>query len=94
MERSPTNLFMWYRVKGSTQGPEGYHTPPTDEVDMTCGEYVGHALEKDGHTFGDQDVIIRSNALQERMSRKTNKGANYKDNDLLGDAEEERGETR
>mmetsp|Transcript_19871 Transcript_19871/g.35949 ORF Transcript_19871/g.35949 Transcript_19871/m.35949 type:complete len:526 (-) Transcript_19871:74-1651(-) len=88
-ERSPDNLFMWYRLKGKHAAvPEGYHKPLNDEVEMTFGEWLEHALEKDGNALGDKDMIAKSNTLKERrLSLLMNKREEH-DDDPLGDDEE------
>lgn len=65
-ERSPTNQFMWYRLRSHKRAPKGYEQPPNDEIEMTFGEWLEHAIEKDGKALDDATMIKRANALRER----------------------------
>ncbi|KAL9186276.1 hypothetical protein ACHAXT_005514 [Thalassiosira profunda] len=65
-ERSPNSQFMWYRLRGKRRPPEDYQKPPNDETEMTFGEWLEHALEKDGQALGDNELIARAAALRER----------------------------
>ena len=64
-ERSPSNQFMYYRIRGKHH-PKGYTPPPNDEIEMTFGEWLEHAIERDGIALGDQDLIEKSKALKDR----------------------------
>ncbi len=64
-ERSPSNQFIYYRIRGKHH-PKGYKPPPNDEIDMPFGEWLEYALEKDGIALGDQDLIEKSKVLKER----------------------------
>ena len=72
-ERSPNNQFMWYRLRGHNKaGPEGYVKPPNDEIEMTFGEWLEHAIEKDGVALGDEELIKKASSMrQRRMSLTT-----------------------
>ncbi|KAL7541455.1 hypothetical protein ACHAXR_010952 [Thalassiosira sp. AJA248-18] len=85
-ERSPNNKFMWYRLRGNKSAPKGYHKPLNDETEMTFGEWLEHALEKDGEVLKDKDMIARSNALKKRrLALLHNKKENREDDPLSKD---------
>lgn len=84
-ERSPNNQFMWYKLRGKKATPKGYVKPANDEVEMTFGEYLEHALEKDGNALGDEDMLARANALKERRLSLINKGEPREDDPLADD---------
>lgn len=65
-ERSPTNQFMYYRLRGNKHTPKNYQQPANDEIEMTFGEWLEHAIEKDGIALGDEDLISKSKALKDR----------------------------
>lgn len=65
-ERSPNNQFMWYRLRGNKKGPKGYTRPKNDEIQMSFGEWLEHALEKDARALNDDKLMERANALKER----------------------------
>lgn len=94
-ERSPERLFVWYRLRGRHPNtPEGYVRPSNDETDMTYGEWLERALEKDGRALGDEDMLAKSNVLKERrLSLMTGKRVSEEDDhhdDPLG-GDDERG---
>ena len=66
VERSPVNNFMWYRLRGRKGQPEGYIKPPNDETEMTYGEWLEHALEKEGVALNDEKMLEKAQALKER----------------------------
>eukprot|EP00571_Detonula_confervacea_P009198 CAMPEP_0172320960 /NCGR_PEP_ID=MMETSP1058-20130122/41877_1 /TAXON_ID=83371 /ORGANISM="Detonula confervacea, Strain CCMP 353" /LENGTH=505 /DNA_ID=CAMNT_0013036329 /DNA_START=14 /DNA_END=1531 /DNA_ORIENTATION=- len=81
-ERSPNNHFMWYRLRGKHASPKGYIKPENDEIEMTFGEYLEHAIEKDGKALGDEDMIAKSSELKERrLSLLNNKKEEHEDDD-------------
>ena len=44
---------MWYRLRGNNnKGPRGYSKPENDEMKMTFGDYLEHALLKDRKALG------------------------------------------
>lgn len=85
-ERSPTNLFMWYRLRGDKR-PEGYRKPPNDEVQMTFGEYLEHALTKDGTALGDEDLLVKAEALKKRRLRELDERGEHRHRKPRGDSE-------
>ena len=85
VERSPNVNFMWYRLrgpggKGRGKGrghnmpppvAEDFVPPPNDEVEMTFGEWLERAMDREGEALGDGDMIAKASSLRERrMSRK------------------------
>ena len=87
VERSPNANFMWYRLRGPPGGKgkgrgrghimppppvaEDFVPPPNDEVEMTFGEWLERAMDREGEALGDGDMIARASSMRERrMSRK------------------------
>ena len=65
-ERSPNTQFMWYRLRGNNnKGPRGYSKPENDEMKMTFGEYLEHALLKDRKALGGEELIHKANMMRE-----------------------------
>lgn len=99
-ERSPGNLFMWYRLRGKHGAPEGYEKPENDEVEMTYGEWLEHALEKDGRALGDEDTMAKVRELRKRrldmMQEQKENGDDDEEGDdpLGGNDDKERGGRR
>lgn len=65
-ERTPDGHLMWYRLRGKRATPKGYVKPENDEIEMTFGEYLEHAIEKDGRALGDEELIAKALFLKER----------------------------
>jgi len=90
-ERSPNNKFMWYKLRGKHSTPHGYHRPLNDEIEMTFGEWLEHAIEKDGKALGDKDMIASSSALKQRrihLISKMREEQESKEDDSMGDDEQ------
>jgi len=101
-ERSPNTFFMWYRLRGGkngrpNEGPPGYHRPDNDEVEMTFGEWLEHALEKDGEALEDEELMNKAKKLRERRLHENNIHNNNKNkkkkgvqhDDPIGDDDDE-----
>ena len=87
-ERSPTNQFMYYRIRGGKHHtPKGYEPPPNDEIEMTFGEWLEHAIEKDGVALGDKELIEKSKALKERRLQRDKSKVEDHGDDALEDDE-------
>ncbi|KAL3779007.1 hypothetical protein ACHAW5_009998 [Stephanodiscus triporus] len=55
----------------TTTIPKDFVLPPNDEVEMTYGEWLERAMERDGIALGDEDMLARADSLRERrMSMK------------------------
>lgn len=69
-ERSPTTSFMWYRLRGNGKKKgmmdEGYTKPLNDETEMTFGEWLEHALEKEGVALQDEGLMQKAASMKER----------------------------
>ncbi|KAL7436029.1 hypothetical protein ACHAXM_005004 [Skeletonema potamos] len=64
-ERSPINEFMWYRLRGQRM-PREYVKPPNDEINMTYGEWLERALEKDAKALQDEELSAKVNEMKKR----------------------------
>lgn len=89
VERSPVNNFMWYRLRGKKkQGPDGYVKPLNDETAMTYGEWLEHALEKDGVALGDEGIIAKAKELKDRRLNLADKVPEEDDHSIANGQEE------
>jgi len=93
-ERSPTNQFMYYRIRGKKHQPKDYIPPPNDEIEMTFGEWLEHAIEKDGVALGDTDMIAKSKALKARRMSLMQQNEKRTDEEHGGDDPLEDDETK
>jgi hypothetical protein len=93
-ERSPVNSFMWYRLRGKKAEKSGYIKPMNDETSMTYGEWLEHALEKDGVALGNEELIAKSKELKERRLGLSNKSAPEEDDHSIENGEEESDEEK
>ena len=93
-ERSPNNMFMWYRLHHKkAENIKGYVKPLNDEIEMSFGEFLEHAIEKDGKALGDSELIDKANKMRERrMSLDSNRNGDSTDDDPLGKDEDGEGE--
>lgn len=95
-ERSPTSLFMWYRLRGNMVNratPAGYVKPPNDETEMTFGEWLERAMERDGRALGDKELLgkaaeLRRRRLKSRKDQREPKEDDHGDDPLGHDDEE------
>ena len=98
VERSPVNNFMWYRLRGNgkkkRERQDGYVKPLNDETEMTYGEWLEHALEKDGVALGDEVLIAKAKELRDRRLSVPNESAPEEDDHSIangqGESEEEK----
>ena len=80
-ERSPNNQFLWYRLRGHQKVREGYVKPPNDEIEMTFGEWLEHAIEKDGVALNDEELLNKARSMRERRMSLTTDMKNNKEDD-------------
>ncbi|KAL3764885.1 hypothetical protein ACHAWO_006733 [Cyclotella atomus] len=102
VERSPVNNFMWYRLRGNKHHQEkdslgDYVKPLNDETTMTYGEWLEHALEKDGVALGDELLIAKSKEMKDRRLNSENRSLPKEEEDHStangqGETEEEKDE--
>ena len=89
VERSPVNSFMWYRLRHHKKELDGYVKPLNDETSMTYGEWLEHALEKDGAALGDSVLLDKAKSLQKRRLSLAKKVTSEEDDHSSADADEE-----
>lgn len=97
VERSPVNNFMWYRLRGhknKEDQTDGYVQPLNDETSMTYGEWLEHALEKDGVALGDNTLIEKAKALKDRRLSISNKSAPEEDDHSIANGQNEKEEDK
>eukprot|EP00804_Cyclotella_cryptica_P007364 CCRYP_002588-RB/>CCRYP_002588-RB protein AED:0.02 eAED:0.02 QI:61/1/1/1/1/1/2/431/515 len=88
-ERSPVNSFMWYRLRGKKAEKTGYTKPLNDETSMTYGEWLEHALEKDGIVLGNDELIAKARTLKDRRLSLSTKSAPEEDDHSIENGGEE-----
>jgi hypothetical protein len=88
-ERSPVNSFMWYRLRGNKAEKAGYVKPLNDETEMTYGEWLERALEKDGVALNDEGLIAKARTLKGLRLSHSHKIAPEEDDHSIENGEEE-----
>lgn len=71
-ERSPVNEFMWYRLRGREKTPIDFVKPPNDEIGMTYGVWLEHALAKDAAALQDTELLAKVDAMKKKRIRTVN----------------------